>query len=45
MSLFSSREWWTTTLGSSEEFDQGCLCVANIDNDPAGTGDAIYGQI
>jgi Bardet-Biedl syndrome 9 protein len=32
MSLFSSREWWNTRLGSGEEFDQGCLILANIDN-------------
>lgn len=38
MSLFSSREWWTTRLGDSEEFDQGSLCVANIDGDPSGAG-------
>lgn len=38
MSLFSSRQWWHTRLGSGEEFDQGSICVANIDNDPIGTG-------
>jgi len=38
MSLFSSRQWWHTKLGSGEEFDQGCICVANIDNDAVGTG-------
>jgi hypothetical protein len=39
MSLFSSRQWWQTRLGSGEEFDQGSICVANIDNDPVGTGE------
>jgi Bardet-Biedl syndrome 9 protein len=39
MSLFSSRQWWQTRLGSDEEFDQGSICVANIDNDPVGTGE------
>lgn len=38
MSLFSSKQWWHTRLGSGEEFDQGSICVANIDNDPVGTG-------
>ena len=33
MSLFKSRDWWSTTVGEAEEFDHGCLCVANIDND------------
>jgi len=32
MSLFKAREWWGTTVGEEEEYDQGCLCVANIDN-------------
>ena len=32
MSLFKAREWWSTTVGEEEDFDQGCLCVANIDN-------------
>lgn len=25
-------------MGEAEEFDHGCLCVANIDNDVNGTG-------
>ncbi|XP_035172837.1 protein PTHB1 isoform X2 [Oxyura jamaicensis] len=32
MSLFKARDWWSTTLGEKEEFDQGCLCVADVDN-------------
>ncbi|KAK3082884.1 hypothetical protein FSP39_007920 [Pinctada imbricata] len=32
MSLFKARDWWSTTVGEAEEFDHGCLCVANIDN-------------
>nr|XP_060637613.1 protein PTHB1 isoform X2 [Anolis sagrei ordinatus] len=32
MSLFKAREWWSTAVGNNEEFDQGCLCVANVDN-------------
>jgi len=30
MSLFKAREWWYTTVGESEVFDLGCLCVADI---------------
>ena len=30
MSLFKAREWWCTTVGESETFDLGCLCVADI---------------
>uniref|UniRef100_A0A8B9IZQ2 Bardet-Biedl syndrome 9 n=1 Tax=Amazona collaria TaxID=241587 RepID=A0A8B9IZQ2_9PSIT len=32
MSLFKARDWWSTMLGEKEEFDQGCLCVADVDN-------------
>lgn len=39
MSLFKARDWWSATLGEGEEFDQGCLCVGDVDN--SGTG---YGQ-
>ncbi|KAJ9513997.1 hypothetical protein QJQ45_021078 [Haematococcus lacustris] len=29
------RDWWVTQCGSgAEEFDGGCLCLGNIDNDP-----------
>jgi hypothetical protein len=45
MSLFSSRQWWHTRLGSGEEFDQGSICVANIDNDPNGTGKSSLMQL
>ena len=33
MSLFTTREWWSAKIDSSEEFDKGCMCVANIDNE------------
>eukprot|EP00877_Chromochloris_zofingiensis_P007512 jgi/Chrzof1/3013/Cz12g08070.t1 len=45
MSLFTSREWWSTKLGSAEEFDQGSLCVANIDNDATDTVKIITGSL
>jgi Bardet-Biedl syndrome 9 protein len=31
MSLFKTREWWTTTCGTDEEFDQGCMAMGNVD--------------
>ena len=34
MSLFKVRDWWSTKCGLDEEFDRGCMCVSNIDNDP-----------
>jgi Bardet-Biedl syndrome 9 protein len=36
MSLFKAREWWSTRLGNDEEFDLGCLCICNIDNEGEG---------
>ena len=41
MSLFKTRDWWSTTVGEEEEFDHGCLCVANVDNDPNGYGKSL----
>ena len=38
MSLFKTREWWSTSVGEEEEFDNGCLCVGNVDNDPSEKG-------
>jgi hypothetical protein len=38
MSLFKARDWWSTWAGSEEDFDLGCLCVANIDNDSSPSG-------
>lgn len=39
MSLFKARERWTAAashLGQDEEFDTGCMCIGNLDNDPSG---------
>ncbi len=41
MSLFKAREWWHAQPGQAEEFDGGCLCIANIDNDPSGAGTSL----
>ena len=38
MSLFKTREWWSTVVGEDEEFDTGCLCTGNIDNSNSGYG-------
>lgn len=37
MSLFKARDWWSTVLGD-KEFDQGCLCLADVDNTGNGQG-------
>ena len=42
MSLFKARDWWSTTVGEDEEFDQGCLCVANFDNADDELGNIMY---
>ncbi|XP_063308140.1 protein PTHB1 isoform X2 [Pelobates fuscus] len=44
MSLFKARDWWSTTLGENEEFDQGCLCVADVDNSGSGHDKIIVGS-
>ncbi|XP_019393993.1 PREDICTED: protein PTHB1 isoform X3 [Crocodylus porosus] len=44
MSLFKARDWWSTTLGEKEEFDQGCLCVADVDNSGSGQDKIIVGS-
>lgn len=44
MSLFQAREWWSVQAGQDEEFDSGCMCVANIDNEPGGANKIITGS-
>eukprot|EP00913_Durusdinium_trenchii_P004632 g4301.t1 len=44
MSLFQAREWWSTQVSEDEEFDVGCLCVANVDNEPTGANKIIMGS-
>ncbi|XP_043920957.1 protein PTHB1 isoform X2 [Protopterus annectens] len=44
MSLFKAREWWSTSVGEEEEFDQGCLCVADVDNSGSGYDKVIVGS-
>uniref|UniRef100_A0AAY4A8C9 Bardet-Biedl syndrome 9 n=1 Tax=Denticeps clupeoides TaxID=299321 RepID=A0AAY4A8C9_9TELE len=44
MSLFKARDWWATTLGNGEEFDQGCLCVADVDNSGSGYDKIVVGS-
>lgn len=39
MSLFKTRDWWSTTTGYEEFHDIGSLCVANVDNSPSGHGE------
>lgn len=44
MSLFKTRDWWSITVGEEEEFNNGCLCIGNIDNDPNGYDKIIIGS-
>ncbi|XP_063778611.1 protein PTHB1 isoform X2 [Pseudophryne corroboree] len=44
MSLFKARDWWSTTMGEKEEFDQGCLSVADVDNSGSGEDKIIVGS-
>lgn len=45
MSLFKARDWWSTVLGEKEEFDQGCLCLADVDNSGNGQGKDFVGAL
>lgn len=44
MSLFKARDWWSTVLGEKEEFDQGCLCLGDVDNTGSGQDKIIVGS-
>ena len=44
MSIFSGRDWWSTTVGDNEEFDHNSICIANIDNDPDGEDKIVVGS-
>uniref|UniRef100_A0A674DQG3 Bardet-Biedl syndrome 9 n=1 Tax=Salmo trutta TaxID=8032 RepID=A0A674DQG3_SALTR len=44
MSLFKARDWWATVLGEGEEFDQGCLCVGDVDNSGSGHDKIVVGS-
>ncbi|XP_046732118.1 protein PTHB1 isoform X1 [Silurus meridionalis] len=44
MSLFKAREWWSAVLGKGEEFDQGCLCVGDVDNSGSGYDKVVVGS-
>ncbi|XP_072033738.1 protein PTHB1-like isoform X2 [Amphiura filiformis] len=44
MSLFKARDWWAASVGSDEVFDQGSLCVANIDNNSTPYDKVIVGS-
>ncbi|XP_068615757.1 protein PTHB1-like, partial [Brachionichthys hirsutus] len=44
MSLFKARDWWSAVLGEGEEFDQGCLCVGDVDNGGPGHDKLVVGS-
>ncbi|TRY97356.1 hypothetical protein DNTS_031697 [Danionella cerebrum] len=44
MSLFKARDWWSSVLGEGEEFDQGCLCVGDVDNSGSGNDKVVVGS-
>ncbi|XP_061573971.1 protein PTHB1 [Cololabis saira] len=44
MSLFKARDWWSSILGEGEEFDQGCLCVGDVDNSGTGHDKIVVGS-
>ncbi|XP_065130363.2 protein PTHB1 isoform X1 [Paramisgurnus dabryanus] len=44
MSLFKARDWWVSVVGEGEEFDQGCLCVGDVDNSGSGYDKVVVGS-
>ncbi|XP_067456594.1 protein PTHB1 [Thunnus thynnus] len=44
MSLFKARDWWSAVLGEGEEFDQGCICVGDVDNSGTGHDKVVVGS-
>ncbi|XP_035384653.1 protein PTHB1 isoform X2 [Electrophorus electricus] len=44
MSLFKARDWWSAVLAEGEEFDQGCLCVGDVDNTGSGYDKVVVGS-
>uniref|UniRef100_A0A672ZJ47 Bardet-Biedl syndrome 9 n=1 Tax=Sphaeramia orbicularis TaxID=375764 RepID=A0A672ZJ47_9TELE len=44
MSLFKARDWWSAVLGKGEEFDQGCLCIGDVDNSGTGHDKVVVGS-
>ena len=44
MSLFKSREWWSTTCGENEAFDMGCLAIGNVDDSETGESKIVVGS-
>ncbi|XP_068106150.1 protein PTHB1 [Hyperolius riggenbachi] len=44
MSLFKARDWWSLTLGDNDQFDQGSLSVADVDNSGSGQDKIIVGS-
>lgn len=45
MSIFKTREWWSTSCGDGEEFDHGCLAVGNVDNAADGSIKIVTGSL
>jgi hypothetical protein len=32
MSVFQLQDWWSVKISDTEEFDNGCMALGNIDN-------------
>jgi Bardet-Biedl syndrome 9 protein len=44
MSIFQTKEWWSTVVGQGEEFDHNSICIANVDNEEANEDKIIVGS-
>jgi len=44
MSIFEVKEWWSTVISNTEEFDTNSICVENIDNENPPKNKLIIGS-
>ena len=44
MSIFQSKEFWSTKVGDNEEFDPAHFCIANIDNEEPARDKIVLGS-
>ena len=45
MSLFRTREWWSTKIGEDEEFDGGSLVAGNAGNESEENMKVVTGSL
>ena len=44
MSLFKTRDWWSTQCGDGEDFDEACVAIGNADDAADGASKIVVGS-